>query len=342
MDCLTNIIHRQKLKSYSIRLGVLQEHAPVDRVGTRLGYNPSKRKQVLSAPLLLVAATIKLLPAAKNMPTHNLCQLDSRTSPSPAFVFPNHQQISTYRPLARICTAFIQQLFQQAPASTPFFSSEMYSPLPFLIAHILSQSPLDPSSIFATLSLLYRYRSRCPRRHIKLRDPSRLFTIAYILTTKLLSDKSYPMRTWASLAQNNYDIHELMDMEREFCLTLDWELGLDAEVLGSLKIIFDAFLSPDIEIQFRTSTTSKVSDSSSTEESSQSLHEPYDDEWVWMEEDIERSGGDVTDLDGGSSEIDHQFEYVQARSSVRHPSTAHRPVKPAKFAIAKRLSNIFS
>ncbi|KAF9445436.1 hypothetical protein P691DRAFT_650223, partial [Macrolepiota fuliginosa MF-IS2] len=142
-----------------------------------------------------------------------------------------------YEPLARVCAAFIQELFEPESATNRFFPRNAYLSLPFFIAYALSQSPLDSNTTFAALSLLYRYKARISRRQTKLRDPSRLFIAAYLVAAKLLSDKTYPMRTWGTLAQNNYDVQELAKMEAEFCSALDWKLRINPDVLDSFRRI---------------------------------------------------------------------------------------------------------
>lgn len=166
------------------------------------------------------------------------------------------------------------------------------------------------------------------------------------MAAKLLSDKEYPMRIWASLAQNNYDIHELAEMEREFCSALDWDVGFNAEVLDELEIIVDVFLSimSDTESHsVRTTIRSDVPSASMTSESPLSGASSWlsgsprmlDDDWICIQEN-EESRTSIADTGGVVIEPKNQYKSLLDNISL-HPNTP----KPTKPSIKKRFSNLF-
>ncbi|KAF5349958.1 hypothetical protein D9756_009240 [Leucocoprinus leucothites] len=272
------------------------------------------------------------------------------SSPPPGLTFPNQQQLNHYEPIARVYAAFIEELFQsEQPGSDPFFTPNTFTSLPFFIAYALSQSPLDsPMVAIATLSLLYRYKSRISQRQAKLRDPSRLFLTAYLVAAKLLSDKAYPMRTWASLGQNNYSAHELAIMEWEFCFTLNWDLNLNAELLNSFRIIVEVFLStmglprlyeshsgrtPPLDQLLSSPDTPELAWSPRSNSSFWLASPVTNENWEWVEREIEETRSMVEEVNYRIFELEAEFDALLHEASPQAP-------EPTKVSVTKRISKL--
>lgn len=271
-------------------------------------------------------------------------------SPISIFFFPNHRRLRNLEPLARICASFIQELFDRGADTDSFFPYDTFLPLPFLITYALSRSPLDTSVAFGALNLLYRYKSRISLRHIKLRDPSRLFIAAYLVAAKSLSDIAFDMGTWTSLAQNNYDTHELIAMEREFCAALDWDLRVNAEVLDSFRIVTKVFLAdtPSFDSNSIRSALQEEHPSSKTLElghppHSEVIPSPLNsptlsgfDDWVDIQEEMARSRTSLTQSE--LVELEDKFKSL-FEGIWTSPSPAD--CKATKPSMRRRCSEVF-
>lgn len=172
------------------------------------------------------------------------------------------------------------------------------------------------------------------------------------MAAKLLSDKIYPMRTWARLAQNNYDIHELARMEREFCSALDWKLRISPDVLNSFTSIIETFLSttragisaaetPHLDVPPSPMTPELVwsprLDSLSSSPASLATSKNGGVE-AGIGGEIEESKAMMRYPDNEALEFENECEYSPYGMSPRSLLNSSEPVKPS---ITKRISEFF-
>jgi len=140
-------------------------------------------------------------------------------------------RLSDYEPLAKICSAFVHELF--APGS-------LSDGLPYFIAMALSLSQLPEAHALAALILLHRFKSQYPASSpAKGSDAERLFLVSYIVATKVLSDFRPRPQFWVLVGQNKFSADEITQMEKGFLENIAWDLRIDDATLAMYHVLVE-------------------------------------------------------------------------------------------------------
>lgn len=132
---------------------------------------------------------------------------------------------------ACLCARFITHLFvcdEHHPTS-----SRSGSKLPYFIAHALHQTKLHSSVTFTALVLLQRLKAHFPTAHGS--SGRRLFLTAFMIASKVICDAKYFNKSWLTVGQGMFQLHEINRMEREMCQYLDWELNVEPDTLKEFE-----------------------------------------------------------------------------------------------------------
>ena len=145
---------------------------------------------------------------------------------------PQITRLSDHEPLAKICSAFILELF--AP-------EYVFDSLPYFIAMALSQSQLPDANALAALTLLHRLKSQHPtyRIPVKSYDAERLFLASYIAATKALSDDRHRLHFWVLVGQNKFSADEIIQIEKEFLEDIAWDTRIDDATLAIYHVLVE-------------------------------------------------------------------------------------------------------
>jgi len=140
-------------------------------------------------------------------------------------------RLSDYEPLAKICSAFVHELF--APGS-------LSDGLPYFIAMALSLSQLPEAHALAALILLHRLKSQYPASSpAKGTDAARLFLVSYIVATKALSDFRPRPQFWVLVGQNKFSADEITQTEKGFLENIAWDLRIDDTTLAMYHVLVE-------------------------------------------------------------------------------------------------------
>ncbi|KXN91236.1 hypothetical protein AN958_01758 [Leucoagaricus sp. SymC.cos] len=150
------------------------------------------------------------------------------------------KRLSDYEPLARICAAFVLELFVP---STSTCTPNSYEALPYFIAVAFSHSQLPETNALAALTLLQRLKSHRPNRTLPPaaggHEAERLFFSSYITATKVLSDDRYRLQFWVKVGQNKFSTEDVTQMEKEFFEDLDWDVRIDDATLAIYQLLVE-------------------------------------------------------------------------------------------------------
>ncbi|EAU85289.2 hypothetical protein CC1G_07559 [Coprinopsis cinerea okayama7 len=110
------------------------------------------------------------------------------------------------------------------------------------IATLIRRAALDPSIPYAALLLLQRLKQRYPTARA---TGHRLYFAAFMLASKILSDTEWTVRSWRYSAQWSFSRALVLEMERELCQCLDWDLNFDFDTLSTFHLVVRRIYSRD-------------------------------------------------------------------------------------------------
>ncbi|KAJ7739537.1 hypothetical protein B0H16DRAFT_1324859, partial [Mycena metata] len=142
--------------------------------------------------------------------------------------------------VAGYSSRFIIHLFQ-CPAFLRDFPSGPTSHLTFSIAFTLYHTQLEDFVLYTALVLLLRLKYRFPNAR---GCGHRLFFAAFIVASKVLSDKPHSNKAWPFFTQHMFTLREVNGMEREFCRYIDWQLFVNHSTVSDLSIILFHYFAP--------------------------------------------------------------------------------------------------
>ena len=123
--------------------------------------------------------------------------------------------------------------FSHAPPPPAPPSTTQTPWLEHFIAYALHYTWLHASVTFAALYLLQRLEARFPAA--KGSSGHWLFISAFMLTSKIICDDTYSNKSWCIIGQGTLALREINQMEREMCLYLEWQLGIDPLTLRDFQ-----------------------------------------------------------------------------------------------------------
>ncbi len=164
------------------------------------------------------------------------------SSPATYSTGPNSpKRLADYEPLAKICSAFVLELF--APTAHPDCADTPYDSLPYFIAMAFSKSQLPETNALSALTLLQRLKCRHPTRTFssppKSDEAERLFLSSYIAATKVLSDDRYRLQFWVQVCQNKFKVEDVTQMEKDFFEDLAWDVRIDDATLAIFQLLVE-------------------------------------------------------------------------------------------------------
>jgi len=221
-------------------------------------------------------------------------------------------RLSDYEPLAKICSAFILELF--APGS-------LSDGLPYFIAMALSLSQLPEAHALAALILLHRLKSQCPASSpAKGRDAERLFLVSYIVATKVLSDFRHRPQFWVLVGQNKFSADEITQMEKGFLENIAWDLRIDDATLAMYHVL--------VERQKGISRTNTVRDTSTDSHTISSASPVTVDSVTAVSSRIKQSEDNLVALDQRIEELQQQYNSLLSGGSCSgHPRSTRHVIK---------------
>jgi len=221
-------------------------------------------------------------------------------------------RLSDYEPLAKICSAFVLELF--APGS-------LSDGLPYFIAMALSLSQLPEAHALAALILLHRLKSQCPASSpAEGSDVERLFLVSYIVATKVLSDFRHRPQFWVLVGQNKFSADEITQMEKVFLENIAWDLRIDDATLAMYHVL--------VERQKGTSRTNSIGDMSLYSPTVSSIPPVAVDSVIAASLSSEQSERNLAAIDQRIEELQQQYNLLlSGRPCSGHPKSTRHVIK---------------
>ncbi|KAJ7186934.1 hypothetical protein C8R46DRAFT_879315 [Mycena filopes] len=116
------------------------------------------------------------------------------------------------------------------------------SHLMFFVATVLHDTRFEDCAVYAALVLLLRLKTHFP--HSRGTSGHRLFLAAFMVSSKVLGDRSYTNAAWMRVAGNLCTLREINEMELDLCSRLDWHVSVQYTTILDLSVILVRNFSP--------------------------------------------------------------------------------------------------
>ncbi|TFK29157.1 hypothetical protein FA15DRAFT_610878, partial [Coprinopsis marcescibilis] len=111
-----------------------------------------------------------------------------------------------------------------------------------IIYHILQRSFLHPSVAGGAIYLIGRLKQKRPNIQLEGINGLNVFTAAFIVASKYLSDFPLPMNRWLYITGYHFSASQLSYLETQLCCDLQWNLGLDNRSFENFDKLFASWV----------------------------------------------------------------------------------------------------
>ncbi|KAF8990533.1 hypothetical protein BDQ17DRAFT_1371762 [Cyathus striatus] len=130
---------------------------------------------------------------------------------------------------SRTCSRFITRAFSCSEYIPPK-KTRTFPSLPEFIAYVLRRTSMHYSVPIIALIYLDRLKLRFQDKTAK--HGHRLFITAFILAAKFMCEEHYTNDEWVKVTMGMFRLAEINVMEREMLSALEWELGVDEDMVN--------------------------------------------------------------------------------------------------------------